>query len=128
MGNYQCETSFTVYGLYGSVLNSVQGYDLDNSGNIYITSQKSPSLSNGSWSYYHKEIVKIPFYARNDQSQWENVNLSAFGGLDISGEHSEVESIQIIDENHGYLTVAYHANVNSKNKTVSNKVYELAWD
>lgn len=128
MGNYQCETSFTVYGLYGSVLNSVQGYDLDNSGNIYITSQKSPSLSNGSWSYYHKEIVKIPFYARNDQSQWENVNLSAFGGLDISDEHSEVESIQIIDENHGYLTVAYHANVNGKNKTVSNKVYELAWD
>lgn len=73
------------------VLKALTTRDLDNSGNIYITSQKSPSLSNGSWSYYHKEIVKIPFYARNDQSQWENVNLSAFGGLDISGEHSEVE-------------------------------------
>ncbi len=40
----------------------------------------------------------------------------------------KLKSIQIIDENHGYLTVAYHANVNGKNKTVSNKVYELAWD
>nr|WP_310591880.1 helveticin J family class III bacteriocin [Lactobacillus amylovorus] len=60
--------------------------------------------------------------------QWENVNLSAFRGLDISGEHTEVESIQIIDENHGYLTVAYHANVGGKNKTVSNKIYEISWD
>lgn len=128
MGDYQCETSFTVYGLYGSVLNSVQGYDLDNFGNIYITSQASPSLSDGAWTTHHKEILKIPFYARNDQSQWENVNLSAFRGLDISGEHTEVESIQIIDENHGYLTVAYHANVGGKNKTVSNKIYEISWD
>ncbi|AEG41314.1 helveticin J family class III bacteriocin [Lactobacillus kefiranofaciens] len=26
------------------ILNSVQGYDLDNQGNIYISSQKSPDL------------------------------------------------------------------------------------
>ncbi|NRO74225.1 hypothetical protein IMAU20067_01067 [Lactobacillus helveticus] len=51
-----------------------------------------------------------------------------YRGLDISGEHTEVESIQIIDENHGYLTVAYHANVGGKNKTVSNKIYEISWD
>ena len=68
------------------------------------------------------------YYYAGKSAKIYNVNLSAFGGLDISGEHSEVESIQIIDENHGYLTVAYHANVNGKNKTVSNKVYELAWD
>ncbi|WP_311135401.1 hypothetical protein [Lactobacillus helveticus] len=42
-----------------------------------MTSQKSPSLSGGAWTYHHKEIVKIPFYARNDQSQWERVHLVA---------------------------------------------------
>ncbi|MCT0192911.1 bacteriocin [Lactobacillus helveticus] len=53
---------------------------------------------------------------------------SSFGGLDIPGEHTEVESIQIVEENHGYLTVAYHANVGGKNKIISNKIYELSWD
>nr|WP_271886078.1 helveticin J family class III bacteriocin [Lactobacillus amylovorus] len=42
--------------------------------------------------------------------------------------HSEVESIQIIGENHGYLTVAYHKLVNNKNLTILNRIYEIEWD
>lgn len=70
------------------------------------------------------------------ESNWEKVNLSDFGGLDISGMHSEVESIQMIGENHCYLTVTYHQAVEDKdkngkkvlkNKTVLNRIYELSW-
>ena len=45
--NVSFEDSFTIPGLTlnkGGILNSVQGYDLDNQGNIYISSQKSPDL------------------------------------------------------------------------------------
>lgn len=126
------QDSFTVSNLYGegqdNIINSIQGFDLDNDGNIYISSQLHPSLNGGSWTTHHKQIFKIPYYAHYDQSQWSAVNLSAFKGLDISGHHSEVESIQIIGENHGYLTVAYHANVYGENKTVLNRIYELSWD
>lgn len=135
LDGFPYENSFTISNLYGSgqnnIVNSIQGFDLDNDENIYISSQIHPSFkSNGTWSVHHKQIVKIPYYAQNKDSefQWEKVNLSAFGGLDISGKHSEVESIQIIGENHCYLTVAYHENDHGKNKTVLNRIYELAWD
>ena len=110
------------------IIDSIQGYDLDDAGNIYVTSQKSPSLgSNGKWTTHHKEIVKIPANHRTDSNYWDHVNLSAWGGIDISGKHSEVESLQILNEDHAYVTVAYHAKVNGSNKTVLNKVYELSW-
>ncbi|WP_337192030.1 hypothetical protein [Lactobacillus crispatus] len=38
------------------------------------------------------------------------------------------QSIQILNENHCYLTVAYHKTVGGKNKTVSNKIYEVSWN
>ncbi|WP_428993376.1 hypothetical protein [Lactobacillus helveticus] len=52
------------------------------------------------------------------------------GPINIYGQgmHTELEGIQILNENHGYLTVAYHKTVNGKNKTVSNKIYEVSWD
>lgn len=135
LDGFPYQTSFTISNLYGDgqddIVNSLQGFDLDNNGNIYISSQIHPSLnSNGTWSVHHKQIVKIPYYAQSKdlEYEWSTVNLSAFGGLDISGKHSEVESIQIIDENHCYLTVAYHANDHGSNKTVLNKIYELIWN
>lgn len=134
LDGFPYQKSFTISNLYGdeqnNIVNSIQGFDIDNNGSIYISSQHYPSLKDGHWTVYHKQIVKIPYYAQNKDSefQWEKVNLSAFGGLDISVKHSEVESIQIIGENHCYLTVAYHANVDGQNKTVLNRIYELAWD
>lgn len=110
------------------IIDSIQGYDLDDAGNIYVTSQKSPLLgSDGKWITHHKEIVKIPANHRTDTSNWGHVNLSAWRGIDISGKHSEVESLQVLEEDHAYVTVAYHANVNGSNKTVLNKAYELSW-
>ncbi|MBP2058939.1 hypothetical protein J2Z60_002130 [Lactobacillus colini] len=136
--NFPYIDSFTISNLYGGsnddvVLNSIQGFDIDNSGNIYISSQLSPKYDSKSkkWSVHHKQIVKIPFYARNEaaeDSQWQTVNLSKLKIVDLTGKHSEVESIQIIGENHCYLTVAYHQLVSNVNKTVLNNIYELTWD
>src|SRR5699024_9659932 len=132
LDGFEYEDSFTINNLYGNaedaVVNSIQGYDLDNDGNIYISSQKSPDFD-GSYHAYHKQIVKIPWNGRSEtkENQWESVNLSAFGGLDISKKHSEVESIQILSENHCYLTVAYHSKLDGKNKTTLNRIYELSW-
>lgn len=122
---YPCEDSFTISNFDDLMNNSVQGYDLDNAGNIYITSQHKPNMEDH--KYYPKMIKKIPYYAHEETSQWEEVGLSA---VNISGKgmHSEVESIQIIGENHGYLTVAYHKLVNNKNLTILNRIYEIEWD
>lgn len=120
--------SFTIDGLAGDILNSIQGYDIDDNGNIYISSQLAPDFSNGKYTAHHKQIVKIPVNNRQDVSQWETVNLSSDGRLDVTGQHTELEGIQILSENHCYLTVAYHANVSGKNKTVSNKIFEISWN
>ncbi|KJY54717.1 Uncharacterized protein JF73_17270 (plasmid) [Lactobacillus helsingborgensis] len=125
---------------YQGNIESVQGYDLDNDGNIYITSQKSPFYDKvkKKFTTYHKQIIKIPSRSENgeklseeeraDMSNWFAVNLSKWKKIDIAGKHSEVEGIQIIDEDHAYVTVAYHALVKGKNTTVLNVIYELNWD
>ncbi|BDR61078.1 helveticin J family class III bacteriocin [Lactobacillus xylocopicola] len=141
LGDFQCEESFTIHNLIGAsgLMNSIQGYDLDDLGNIYITSQKAPVFDEktGKYTAHHKEIIKIPWNFRTDTSNWGNVNLSAWKGIDISGKHSEVEGIQILGPDHAYVTVAYHAkskikkptkkDKNYKNKTVLNMIYELSW-
>lgn len=127
IGNIQCEESFTISDLMDDVDNSIQGYDLDETGNIYISSQQAPELKEGSWTTHHKQIIKIPTYARTDPSQWDYINLSAWGGLDVSGEHTEVEGIQVLNEDHVFLTVAYHVNKNGASFTEYNKMYELYW-
>ena len=133
IGDIPCTESFTIPGFVSvngssALINSIQGYDIDNAGNIYVTSQKSPYLDvNGNWTVHHKQIVKIPYYSRTNTDSWRSVNLSGWGGIDLSGKHSEVESLQVINEDHAYVTVAYHANVNGSNKTVLNMIYELSW-
>lgn len=141
--------SFTINNLYDSdakpndntdyILNSIQGFDIDNSGNIYISSQQAPKMTNkktGSYANgtYHKQVVIIPYDARSDEAeaQWTSLNLSAWGGLDISGHHTEVEGIQVLDENTFYLTVAYHAKKklarnHYKSYTYFNKMFKLQW-
>ena len=98
-------------------------------GNIYVSSQKSPDTLNH--KYYSKNIFKIPTYDRFTTSNWLQVDLDKYAGpINIYGQgmHTELEGIQILDENHCYLTVAYHKTVSGKNKTVSNKIYEVSWN
>ena len=128
LGELSYLESFVVQGFYGTV-QSIQGYDIDNAGNIYVSSQLAPDTINH--SYYPKNIFKIPTYDRYNTSNWLQVDLSKYAGpINIYGQgmHTELEGIQILDENHCYLTVAYHKTVNGKNKTVSNKIYEVSWN
>ena len=128
LGELSCLESFVVPNFYSDV-SSIQGYDLDNAGNIYVSSQLAPNPVKG--KYYPKNIFKIPVYARTDTSNWIKVDLTHNAGpINIYGQgmHTELEGIQIINENHCYLTVAYHKNISGKSKTVSNKIYELSWN
>ncbi len=104
---------FTIDKLYSGnvsdtnyVLHSLQGFDLDNDNNVFISSQKAPKIDPKTGKFpksqtYHKEILVIPAHARGDQSQWTNVNLSASGVIDKPGTgcHTEVEGIQAINAN-----------------------------
>lgn len=128
LGNLPYKESFSVKDFY-SIVKSIQGYDIDNAGNIYVSSQLAPDPVNG--SYHNKNIFKIPTYARTNSSDWLQVELTKYPGvIDIHGQgmHTELEGIQILGENHCYLTVAYHKNISGKNKTVSNKIYEVSWN
>lgn len=127
LGELSYLESFVVPGFSAGVT-SIQGYDLDNAGNIYVSSQLAPDTING--IYHEKNIFKIPVYARTNTSNWIKVDLTKNAGpINIYGQgmHTELEGIQILDENHCYLTVAYHKTVNHKNKTVSNKIFEVSW-
>ncbi|KRL88697.1 MAG: helveticin J family class III bacteriocin [Thomasclavelia ramosa] len=112
------------------ITNSIQGVDIDNAGNIYISCQPSPSTVNGKYIGHHKQIIKIPYYAHQNVDQWTSVNLSEYAKqnvntFDISNYRSEVESIQIISENYGYLTISYHRS--SDGKTEKSKIYKIRW-
>lgn len=121
------EESFVVPNFVDTVT-SIQGYDIDNDGNIYISSQLAPDTIKK--EYHAKNIFKIPTFARTNTSNWLQIDLTNNAGpINIYGQgmHTELEGIQIIDENHCYLTVAYHKTVSGKNETVSNKIYEVSW-
>lgn len=40
----------------------IQGVDIDNDGNIYISCHPSPSKVNGKYTEHHKQIIKILSY------------------------------------------------------------------
>lgn len=110
-------------------IGSLQGYDLDNEGNVYISSQKAPSYHRNHakpWQTYSKYIYKLPF-ANPDDVLKINIEENA-GPINVKGMHTELEGLQVLGENHCYLTVAYHKAVNGKNKTVANKLYEVSWN
>lgn len=118
------------FGSTDEITNSIQGVDIDNDGNIYISCQPSPSDVNGKYTGHHKQIIKIPSYAHNDLNSWTSINLSQYAKenpntFDISNYHSEVESIQIISENYGYLTISYHRN--SDGLTTLSRIFKISW-
>ncbi|GHN57115.1 bacteriocin [Lactobacillus delbrueckii] len=136
MGNIAYLESF-YYPNLSSLINSYQGFDMDDYGNIYISSQKAPDINSdtGEFTPHHKQIIKIPANKRSFADQWISVNLSDWGKIDHKGYHSEVEGFQVIDEDHVYLTVAYHdkekykkdGKTLYKSVTKYNNLYEISW-
>lgn len=99
---------------------SIQGYDIDNNLNIYVSSEYAPDKSDTSSK--PRSIVKIPWGSTNSDS-WDKIDLKYNTRLDISGFYTEFEGIQVVNENKLYLTVAYHKD----GKTKYNRIYQINW-
>ena len=112
--------SFKLPKLVGSV-GSLQGFDIDEDNNIYISSEKAPSGG----SQKPRKIVKIPWGSTNP-NEWQYVDLDHVD-LDRVHMNTELEGIQIVGNNHAYLTVSYHP-TNKKGTDYRHRIYDVTWD
>lgn len=117
-----CLRSFKIEGFVTDI-GSIQGYDIDDNLNIYISSEAHPNEKTHIESKTRK-IVKIPWGA-TDPSQWDVKNLDGYSELDEAGYATEFEGIQVNGENDLYLTVAYHSKSNYT--TEKNKIFRVIW-
>ncbi|GBG05488.1 class III bacteriocin [Lactobacillus rodentium] len=122
--NLTCLDSFTIPNFNSKYIASIQGYGIDNEKNIYISSQPSPKQN---WLGFAiqsspREIVKIPWGSKIADN-WEVINLDKEKLLNMRGFVTEFEGIQVIDQNHAYLTVAYHKKYGAT--TLYNKIFEI---
>lgn len=117
----QAVRAFKIDNLVGNI-GSIQGYDIDDNLNIYISSEYHPDQNN----IYSKprKIVKIP-WGTTEEYQWDIVHLDNASALDISGYATEFEGIQVNSENNLYLTVAYHSVKDYTTKY--NRIYKITW-
>ncbi|WEV50838.1 helveticin J family class III bacteriocin [Lactobacillus sp. ESL0731] len=121
-----CISSFEVQGLAKNIVGSIQGYDIDENKNIYISSELHPDKGGNSKT---RHIYKIPWGKTEKQlDEWKDLNLNGNSEIEYKGYATEFESIQVIGENHVYLTVAYHGyNKEGSWKTLNNLIYEIQW-
>lgn len=110
-------------------IGSIQGYDIDfdNNGklNLYISSEKAPEK--GKFVSKPRHIYKIP-WGVSQKSGWDDIDLSHNSSIDYGNEPTELESIQVVGENHLYLTVGYHGYISKKKwGTVANRIFEVTW-
>lgn len=122
-----CQGAFMVPDFNTSVLKSIQGYGIDNQNNIYISSQPGPTAGflGRAKEGHPREIVKLT-WGETDPNKWEVVNLDDDHTVDSLGYVTEFESVQVIDENKMYLTVAYHEK--SDMTTLKNRIYQVEFE
>lgn len=99
-------------------MGSIQGYDIDDYENVYVSSQYSPDHSNSE----ERKIVKFNL-AQPDN--WHPFKLTNDLRLDqnYEGYPTELEGIQVIDTDDMYLTVAYHSA--DGESTIGNQVFRV---
>ncbi|WP_278966177.1 helveticin J family class III bacteriocin [Lactobacillus apis] len=130
--NLSCRTAFKITNLVGTLgelqndpkrTGSIQGYDIDDERNIFISSQKSPDNVND--VNKKRKIIRIPWGA-TDTDKWQYASLDD-EYLDVSGHISEFESVQVIDSKTLYLTVSYH---DKNNGLTSNRhrIFKVTWN
>lgn len=129
---FTCNYAFKVKD-FVSTVGSIQGFDIDNYKNIYVSSQAAPKKDEyGNYLVQPRKIVKIPYLAEDNTNLWESIDLNANNSsgnstaiLERSGFLTEFESIQVVGTNDVYLTVSYH---NAKTgKTLHSRIYEITW-
>lgn len=118
----QCLKAFKIDQLTTKV-GSLQGYDIDDAGNIYISSEYHPDKVYPLQSKSRK-IVKIQ-WDTTEINEWDIIHLDNNSILDESGYATEFEGIQVNGENDLYLTVAYHDSYEYTTK--KNKIFRITW-
>lgn len=130
-----CLASFVVEGFTTNsetnargIIDSVQGYDIDKAGNIFISSELAPKKGNPVQHYRY--IYRIPWGVK-DSSQWQMADLSSLN-MDVSNHISEFESVQVADPDAGssatnnlYLTVSYHDKAKGSLTSNRHRIYTL---
>lgn len=117
----RCVSAFKVTDFVGKV-GSIQGYDIDNDMNIYISSEAHPDKNN--IVSKPKKIVKMPWNTK-ERSQWDFISLDNNRIIDKTGYATELEGIQVSGLNELYLTVAYHDHKTYTTKY--NKIFKVKW-
>ncbi|WP_154881601.1 helveticin J family class III bacteriocin [Lactobacillus intestinalis] len=121
LGSLVCTDAFTIYGITNNIP-SLQGFDIDNDYNIYISSELSPTTSGPRGS---RQIIKIP-WGESEPNNWYRALYDGYNSvLDISNHYTEFENIQVIDNNSLYLTVAYHNRSTASLTTDVNKIFKI---
>lgn len=114
--------SFTIPTITNNIP-SLQGFDIDNRNNIYVSCQPHPTAEAGQRG--PRQIVKIP-WGETESSNWYVANYNGYNSdLDISGYYTEFEGVQVIDEDSLYLTVAYH-DISKGLLTDKNKIFKIS--
>jgi hypothetical protein len=106
-----------------SKIGSLQGFDLDDNNNVYISSEYGPLK--GGPSKKPRRIIKMPWgiWGQSNMREWEILDFDN-ADIDIPGYATELESIQVIAQNDLYLTISYH---NSAGTTTRSRIYRVRW-
>lgn len=122
--NFRCLGAFMIPHFNSQLISSIQGYGLDEENNIYVSSQLGPSQNFLGFYCQSKprEIVKIP-WGESKPENWQVANLDEEPILNIAGYASEFESVQVVNQNDLFLTVAYHRK--NGGTTLKNRIYEI---
>lgn len=110
-----------------NIIDSVQGYAIDNDKNIYISNQLSPKINHttGEVTTWSRKIIKFPWGETNN-ANWQ---VSMIDGIDLPDRYGELESIQVNAPDDIYLTVAYHQkylkNGEFALRTLENQIFHI---
>lgn len=111
-----------------NVIDSVQGYAIDNDKNIYISNQLSPRINHttGEVTTWSRKIVKLS-WGETNSNNWQ---VAMIDGVDLPERYSELESIQVNAPDDIYLTVAYHQKYVKAGeyqlRTLENQVFHIS--
>ena len=114
---------------FSSLVGSFQGFGIDNRFNIYIASEYPPTVSN--YFSHDRKIIKISWNS-TDPSEWRILDMLDDTILDHEHCTTEFKSIQVISEDHIFLTVSYYSLKIDKHfirsiVPVCNRVFEVRW-
>lgn len=110
-----------------ALIDSVQGYAIDNDKNIYISDQLSPKIDHatGTVTTWSRKIIKFAWGETNS----DNWQVAMIDGIDLPERYSELESIHVNAPDDIYLTVAYHQkyvkNGEFKLRTLENQIFHI---